>query len=108
MLKAVLAGLVGLALLAGPAAAQDEGGLPAFAPTAEMTVWLAAQSTQDPPPEEGCLPEWEVCPGHEGSDGDIEDMVVAGSRIQAPAISTGRRTWASSAEETIRSRGPAN
>lgn len=108
MLKAILAGLVGLALLAGPAVAQDGGGLPAFASTTEMTAWLAAQSTQDPPPDTSCSPEWEVCPGYDDSDGVVGEAVVTASRIQAPAVSTGRRTWASSAEETIRSRCPAN
>jgi hypothetical protein len=86
MLKAVLAGLVGLALLAGPAAAQDGGGLPAFASTTEMTAWLAAQSTQDPPPDTSCSPEWEVCPGYDDSDGVVGEAVVTASRIQAAPI----------------------
>lgn len=85
MLKVVLAGLTGLMLLAGPVVAQDAAGLTPFASAAEMTAWIADHSSQDPPSDEVCPPDWEVCPGYEPGR-DVEEVVVTGSSIQAAPI----------------------
>jgi len=85
MLKVVLAGLAGLAMLTEQAAAQETTGPTPFSSTAEMTAWIADHSTQDPQPGEDCPSDWEVCPGYESGRG-VEEVVVTGSRVQAAPI----------------------
>ena len=77
-----LAAILGFVFGPGVATAGDGAGLLSFSTTADLNAWIAANTRQDPPPEE-CPPEWEVCPGY---GGDEDEVVITGSRIQAAPI----------------------
>lgn len=53
--------------------------------TAAVLLGFQVQSAEyRQPPSEECPPEWDVCPGYE--NGDVESVVITGSRIQATPI----------------------
>lgn len=74
--------LIAVLALVGPGQARAST-LTSFASLAELNGWARDHARQDPPSTESdCPPDWEVCPG----DGEVEQVVVTGSRIPAASI----------------------
>jgi len=75
--------VVGMAL-GGPSIAQDAGLRP-FGSEGELKAWLGDHALQDPPPDDDCPSDWDVCPGYAPSE-DVESVVISGSRVPATPI----------------------
>lgn len=96
-------GVLTVSLLAAPVAAQTSGpvGLTHFGSAAELTAFLTARAAQDPQPGEAACPPDEPC----DKEDMIEEVVVTGSRITAPATITNNQQTGVDEGDVVKARG---